>query len=296
MGIVVSLWGKGGVGKSSLAAGLALRYARMGLRTILVSTDPFPSILDLLGVGGEPGERVEACGFHLISVSRSLASRLWRERFGDEVYRVFSLVFDVDRETLLSYLEEAPWVLEQMHLYLVLEASRSHDVVVWDTAGAGGGLQALELEEHLYRHLRLAPRIYSRLRGSVAGVDRVIGEWRRLAEEILGFIRSPSHHPVIVGDAQLGAWHVVEAYEYIARYREPSAIVLNRFVERDECNGCLYTREALRASRETLKGVKARLRAPIYTVPWLPRQPRGCEGAERLAELLAPLAEALLRG
>src|SRR5437879_5813384 len=48
--------GKGGVGKTSVAAASALRCAEAGLRTIIMSTDPAHSLSDSLGhrLGGEP--------------------------------------------------------------------------------------------------------------------------------------------------------------------------------------------------------------------------------------------------
>src|ERR1700750_2597740 len=48
--------GKGGVGKTSVAAATARRCAAAGVRTLVVSTDPAHSLADVLGeaVGGEP--------------------------------------------------------------------------------------------------------------------------------------------------------------------------------------------------------------------------------------------------
>ena len=43
--------GKGGVGKTSIAASTALRLARAGQRTIVMSTDPAHSLSDSLEVG-----------------------------------------------------------------------------------------------------------------------------------------------------------------------------------------------------------------------------------------------------
>jgi arsenite-transporting ATPase len=50
--------GKGGVGKTSVAAATARRCAAAGLRTVVLSTDPAHSLADVLGmpVGSEPGE------------------------------------------------------------------------------------------------------------------------------------------------------------------------------------------------------------------------------------------------
>ncbi|HLL86102.1 MAG TPA: ArsA family ATPase, partial [Thermoleophilaceae bacterium] len=62
--------GKGGVGKTSVAAATALRCAKAGLRTLVVSTDPAHSLSDSLEaeLGGSPtqcgdglwGQEVEA--------------------------------------------------------------------------------------------------------------------------------------------------------------------------------------------------------------------------------------------
>src|SRR5438046_4717033 len=50
--------GKGGVGKTSVAAATARRCAAAGARTIVLSTDPAHSLADVLEapVGGEPTE------------------------------------------------------------------------------------------------------------------------------------------------------------------------------------------------------------------------------------------------
>jgi arsenite/tail-anchored protein-transporting ATPase len=48
--------GKGGVGKTSVAAATARRCAAAGLRTVVLSTDPAHSLADALGtpLTGEP--------------------------------------------------------------------------------------------------------------------------------------------------------------------------------------------------------------------------------------------------
>jgi arsenite-transporting ATPase len=51
----VVMGGKGGVGKTSTSAALALRCADAGLRTLIVSTDPAHSLGDVLQVRARDG-------------------------------------------------------------------------------------------------------------------------------------------------------------------------------------------------------------------------------------------------
>ena len=47
---IVMFCGKGGVGKTTCASTAAVHFAQLGLRTILLSTDPAPSLSDMLEV------------------------------------------------------------------------------------------------------------------------------------------------------------------------------------------------------------------------------------------------------
>ena len=45
---IVMFCGKGGVGKTTCASATAIHYASRGKRTLLISTDPSPSLTDIL--------------------------------------------------------------------------------------------------------------------------------------------------------------------------------------------------------------------------------------------------------
>ncbi len=286
--LIYSLWGKGGVGKSTLAAALATLFSRRGFRVALVSTDPFPSILEVVGAG-RPGVWCRACGFDLLVVTEELASREWRRELGDQVYRLFSTLFDIDRDTLLEYLSRAPWVLEQYYMLIVSRAAREYDVVVWDTAGAGGGILMLQLEEKLYQHLRLAPRIYSKLRlGGGESISRIISEWFKLAREALSLLSMEIHHPILVVDALSGVYQLRLAETLSRLGVEPRTVIVNRVLT-TPCSGLKKLfEESLEVLREAEK-VASRLEARLITIPFLEEPPRGCKRLERLSEKLASI-------
>jgi arsenite-transporting ATPase len=75
--------GKGGVGKTTLAAATAARLAGSGRKALVVSTDPAHSLADAFGVplGTEPSE-VDASLFAAHVDSRALVDRSWQDLRG----------------------------------------------------------------------------------------------------------------------------------------------------------------------------------------------------------------------
>src|SRR5438128_9389690 len=76
---LVLFTGKGGVGKTTLAAATAARLAVGGRKVLVASTDPAHSLGDVFGVpvGGEPSE-VDTCLYATHVDARGLADRSWQ--------------------------------------------------------------------------------------------------------------------------------------------------------------------------------------------------------------------------
>jgi arsenite-transporting ATPase len=135
--------GKGGVGKTSVAAATALRCAAAGLRTIVMSTDPAHSLSDSLQVelGGEPS---------------TIAPSLWGQEISaqEELERNWSGVQDWLGDLLVSRgvnpisAEEltVPPGLDELFSLLALKRhheSHEYDVIVVDCAPTGETLRLL---------------------------------------------------------------------------------------------------------------------------------------------------------
>ncbi|HEU4865289.1 MAG TPA: ArsA-related P-loop ATPase, partial [Actinomycetota bacterium] len=77
---VLLFTGKGGVGKTTVAAATALRAAQAGNRTLVMSTDPAHSLADSFDI--EIGEQATQLADHLWAEQIDAQSRLesnWRE-------------------------------------------------------------------------------------------------------------------------------------------------------------------------------------------------------------------------
>ena len=146
---IILFTGKGGVGKTTAAAGTAALAASRGLRTLVMSTDTAHSLGDAFGMrlGGEPTP--VAPSLHVQQVD---AQRRFEESWA-EVQHYLLAVLDaagVDRITAeeLTVLPGAEEVLALLEVRRQVH-SREWDVIVVDCAPTAETLRLLALPEAL---------------------------------------------------------------------------------------------------------------------------------------------------
>ncbi len=167
---IVFVGGKGGVGKTTTAAALALAAAERGRRCLVVSTDPAHSLRDVFdrsigdaetalapGLTGLEIDPDRAADAHIASVKERMKA-LVHPRLYDEVDRQLDLAAHAPGATEAALLER---VAELMAL-----AGSRFDLVVFDTAPSGHTVRLLSLPEvmsawmdGLLRHRERASRL-----------------------------------------------------------------------------------------------------------------------------------------
>ncbi|HSJ83983.1 MAG TPA: ArsA family ATPase [Acidimicrobiia bacterium] len=146
---IVLVTGKGGVGKTTVAAATALAAADGGSRTLVTSTDPAHSLADALAVplGSEPGPIVDNLDGQQIDTQRQL------DRYWGSIRRQLMDLLDwggaggIEAEEFLVF----PGMDE---LFALLEVNRharsgAYDVIVVDCAPTAETLRLLSLPEVL---------------------------------------------------------------------------------------------------------------------------------------------------
>ncbi|MFI9818463.1 ArsA family ATPase [Saccharothrix variisporea] len=163
--------GKGGVGKTTLAAATAAALAAGGRKALVVSTDPAHSLGDAFGVplGGAVSE-VDA-GLHAAQIDpRALVDDAWRELRGHlRTVLAGAGVDELDAEelTVLPGVEELLALAEVRRL----AGTGPWDVVVVDCGPTAETLRLLALPEALGSYLeRLFPTHRRVVRGLLAGL------------------------------------------------------------------------------------------------------------------------------
>ncbi|EMA49434.1 MULTISPECIES: ArsA family ATPase [Halococcus] len=146
--------GKGGVGKTTVSSAYALKCAREGLATLVVSTDPAHSTSDVFDqpFGDEPRpveghdgldameiDPDEAVDDHLMETKRALA---------DQVSP--AMVNEIDKQIELAHQTPGAYEAALFDRFIdVMENADEYDRVVFDTAPTGGALRLLSLPEFL---------------------------------------------------------------------------------------------------------------------------------------------------
>ncbi|MEV5409207.1 ArsA family ATPase [Thermopolyspora sp. NPDC052614] len=290
---VLLFTGKGGVGKTTVAAATATLAARAGHKTLVVSTDTAHSLADALAVPptDEPAEVTpELPGLHLqqIDTQRSL-ERHWGELRAYARGVLTELGLDEITSEEITVLPGAEEVIALLELREQVRTGR-WDVIVIDCAPTAETLRLLALPEALDWHVnRLLPvgrrvmRAVSPLMRRVARVsmpgDDVVGAGERLHRGLLDVRailtgENASVRLVLTPEAVV----VAEARRTLTSlslygYRVDAAIA-NRVFPAD---GADPWRERWVAAqgRHLADVAESFAPLPVHTVPYLPAEPVG---------------------
>ncbi|MGV9537502.1 ArsA family ATPase [Streptosporangium sandarakinum] len=304
MSRVLLFTGKGGVGKTTVAAATATLAARSGRRTLVLSTDTAHSLADALGVTAGDGPAEVAPGLHLYQVDTQKAlERQWGELrdYARDVLADLGLdEITAEEITVLPGAEEVIALLE------LREQARDGrwDVIVVDCAPTAETLRLLALPEALDWHVnRLLPtgrrllRALSPVVRRVAQVnvpeDHVLGAGERLHRslmEVRELLTGPgaSVRLVLTPEAVV----LAEARRTLTSlslygYRV-DAVIANRVFPAGGADP--WRRGWVKAQTGHLAEIRQSFSPlPLHTVPYLDAEPIG-------ADALAEVAEAVYGG
>jgi len=188
--LVLLYSGKGGVGKTSLAAATAALAAERGHRTLVVSTDAAHSLADAIdrAIGGEPtpvAERLEAIE---VDVNRELASHWgvihdWLTRF---------MTFQGVEDAVAEEMAILPG-MEELFSLLKLKAfadSGRYDVIVIDCAPTGETMRMLGVPEILNFYFSRIFPIQRRVVRSVRPVAQRMTDMPIPTDDVFGAVKA----------------------------------------------------------------------------------------------------------
>jgi len=286
--------GKGGVGKTTCAAALAIRAARLGRRTLVVSTDPAPSLADAFGqpLGPAPRRVRGARGLHAMELDARAAFAGWLapRRSTLALLAARGTWLDAgDTERLLELSLPAIDELAALLEVAALGEGRDFDHVIVDAAPTGHLLRMLATPELLQRVVRLFDWMQAKHRAMVAALS---GSWTGDAADtlILDMERQVQAMAALLRDRRrtLISWitlpealSVEETRDALTRLQHADMaaglIIVNRLTRapRTRCAWCDARRRTEAAAVARLRQQVGAVATPLVGVAAADREPRG---------------------
>jgi len=195
--------GKGGVGKTTCAGATALHYASLGEPTLIISTDPTPSLSHIFEISSKQKPVKVLDNLFLAELGLDEVKQMWDRKFGKEVYEVFSSFVSIKYDAFVDFMSSIlPGLSDEFMVDYIRELSlgSDYDHIVWDTAPLGQTLGLLETPTMLREHLKPAPRIYSQLKLGAASrrpVMEILKAWEKLSGQDMDFLRSQVNYVLV---------------------------------------------------------------------------------------------------
>ena len=194
--------GKGGVGKTTCSAAVAVNFASQGVSTLHLTSDMAPSLGDIYN--REIGDKLTTIAPRLqaMEISPDSIAQTWKKKFGPDFAEILSHMLDMDGMEqegdldILDYIGTAPSLREETLLDMIVDMASEgkYQRIIWDTAPAGETLSLLHMPRLLRKHLRAGAKIYEavdRLAEVVSrkrSLARIMDEWTERSESITRFL------------------------------------------------------------------------------------------------------------
>ncbi len=285
---VIMFAGKGGVGKTTCAGATALHHASLGEATLVISTDPTPSLSHIFEIEDRHKPATVRDGLYLAELGMEEVKQMWDRKFGREVYEVFSSFVSVQYGEFVDFITSIlPGLRDEFMVHHIRELSREarYKHIVWDTAPLGQTLGLLRTPAMLREHLRPAPRIYSRLKLGAETrkpVLDIIKGWESLSGEDMDFLRYGVRFVIVTIPEALAVEQLDGILDEFDRHGlKADQLVINNVVK--EVGGSGF----LQAKAEQQKGYIELLyrRYQGLRIVELPMFPREIKGIDRLQEV-----------
>jgi len=296
--------GKGGVGKTTCASAIALHFSIQGKKTLIISSDPTPSLSDIfeMEIGDQETPIQGVPNLYGIEISSDVVLRKWKERFGPEIYDVVSSFASLDYD-FVDYIGGAPGIEEEYMLNYILELVEGgqYDLVVWDTAPAGHTLRLLHLPQIFLKHLEAATKFYMnlystfeklkdtvRLRKGKKSLLEIISGWEGLAEKVVNFIRDPqkSEFIIVTIPEALGVKQTERIVKDFDEYQlKVNHLIVNYVIQEADCEFHRLRQEMQQGYIKVLRDHYAH-RTRLIEIPLSPQEIKGVERIKRISNVL----------
>lgn len=288
---VTMFTGKGGVGKTTCSAAAAVKSALSGKQTLVVSTDGTPSLRHIFDISPAAKTPRALPNLDVSEIGEKEIREMWDKKFGREVYEVFSAFVDIDYPDFVEFMTSVlPGLGEEFMVDHIrgLAANNDYGAVVWDTAPLGQTLALLETPSLLGHHLKMAPRIYSKLKlghQSREPVLDILKRWEELSALNMEFLKTQVDFTMVTIPEALAVRQLEGVFQELDKYGlSVKRIIINNIVKADDSPFLKARAQQQKPYLDYLHRIYARLQ--ITEIPMFPQEVKGIERLKETAKYL----------
>jgi len=258
--------GKGGVGKSTVACSTSLYLADLGLKTLIVTTDPASHLHDILGqkIGSEPTSISGANGLFAARIDQRKALEEYKNR-------IMAAVKDLDESTQKSVEEDlnSPCAEEMaaFEKFMSYFEPGNFDIVAFDTAPTGHTIRLLELPVDWKGFIDLGTLTHQTSDNTRQKYSDVIEIMRSGERSTFIFVVYPEYTPIIE------AWRASEDLK--AQVGIETGLVAVNYILPENYGKNSFFESRRKQQEKYLNEINHRFRVPAFRIPLLDREPRG---------------------
>ena len=288
--------GKGGVGKSSVAAAHALRSAEEGKKTLLISTDMAHNLGDIFGRKLGKTEENILPNLDIYEIDPEYVMQEDFKEFVDYVRKTLSMAGDMDDMGMMPGMEELFSLLKISEIY----EKGTYDRMIVDCAPTGETLSMLKFPELLAWYMEklfpigkvgvrlLAP--FSKKMFSVEmpnkkamnDIEKVFLKLMELQELLKN--RDITSVRIVTTPEKMVVEETKRNYMYMNLYNfNVDGLYINRILPQDIDNN--FFDRWVEIQKEYIQCLKESFAAlPIYEIPWYDEELKGEENIKRIVD------------
>jgi len=290
-GNITVLAGKGGVGKTTCAAATALHHAGLGEPTLAISTDATPSLSHIFEITDREKPVEVKRGLYISELGVEEVREMWNTKFGREVYEVFSSFVSIDYEEFTEFMTSLlPGLGDEFMVDYIRELSQkdTYETIVWDTAPLGQTLALLQTPPLLAKHLKMAPRIYSKLKlgkRSREPILDIISRWEKLSLENIRFLQDRVEFIMVTIPEALAVEQLEHVFRELDKYGlKVKQLVINNVIRARDSEFLVLKARQQDRYLEAIYGRYSGL--PIVEIPMFPYEVKGLSRLEEVSGIL----------
>lgn len=287
--------GKGGVGKTSVAAATALWFSEKGKKVLIISTDPAHSLSDSFEkkIGGDVKKLDK--NLYAVEIDPKKAMEEYKEKLMPKIEKM-DFLKGLGMEDTFDYVGMTPGIDEMAAFdrFLQFMDSREYDVIIFDTAPTGHTLRFLSLPDVLDSWVGKMIKIRMKFAGVANLVKKVLPfgkpeeqgeslgtehleEMKKRIESARAILSDPekTHYNIVMIPEAMSIYESERSLETLNQYKIPvESVIVNQLIP--ENSRCEFCREKRRMQQDRLVEIKKKFKKfKLLKLPMFKEEIRG---------------------